>query len=113
MTIIENNTKIPLFAKNVGHFEFFTNEMECERVKQDFSNQVIVFNAIYFNRKMPGKRVTKNITVELLYSELLYNKALPIMNLFQTHNFFRFNFFVFDILIMNFHTMKRFFRCYS
>ena len=29
-----------LFAKNVTHFKFFTNEMECERC-----NQVIVLNA--------------------------------------------------------------------
>ena len=31
--------------KNVGHFGFFANEMECERGKQDFSNKVIVLNA--------------------------------------------------------------------
>ena len=30
--------KMPLFPKNVVHFGFFTNEMECERCKQDFSN---------------------------------------------------------------------------
>ena len=35
-----------LFSKNVMHFEFLTNEMECERGKQDFSNKVIVLNAI-------------------------------------------------------------------
>ena len=37
--------KMPLFPKNVVHFEFFTNEMVCERCKQDFENQVIVLNA--------------------------------------------------------------------
>ena len=36
---------MPLFPKNVVHFGFFTNEMECERAKQDFCNKVIVFNA--------------------------------------------------------------------
>ena len=48
-----------LFPKNVVHFEFFTNEMECERGKQDFSTQMIVFNAeqvsLYFDTKMPKK----------------------------------------------------------
>ena len=35
---------MPLFVKNVVHFEVFTNEMECG--KQDFStrNKVIVLN---------------------------------------------------------------------
>ena len=27
--------KIPLFPKNVVYFGFFTNEMECVRVKQE------------------------------------------------------------------------------
>ena len=27
------------------HFGFFTNEMKCERDKQDFRNKVIVLNA--------------------------------------------------------------------
>ena len=35
---------MPLFPKNVVHFGFFTNEMECERGQQDFSNKVIVLN---------------------------------------------------------------------
>ena len=34
-----------LFPKNVVHFGFFTNEIECERGKQRFSNKVIVLNA--------------------------------------------------------------------
>lgn len=34
---------MPLFPKNVVHFGFFTNEMECERGKQRFINEVIVF----------------------------------------------------------------------
>ena len=36
---------MPLFPKIVVHFGFFTNEMECERSKQDFSNKVIVLTA--------------------------------------------------------------------
>ena len=36
---------MPLFLKNIVHFGFFTNKMECERGKQDFSNKVIVLNA--------------------------------------------------------------------
>ena len=35
---------MPLFPKNVI-FAFFTNKMECERGKQDFSNKVVVLNA--------------------------------------------------------------------
>ena len=36
---------MPLFPKNIMHFGFFfTNEMECERGKQDFSNKVIILN---------------------------------------------------------------------
>ena len=31
--------KIPLFPKNVVHIGFFTNEMECEKGTQDFSNK--------------------------------------------------------------------------
>ena len=45
MRIIKNNKDMPLFPKNVVHFGFFANEMECERGKQDFSYKVIVFNA--------------------------------------------------------------------
>ena len=36
---------MPLFLKNVVYFGVFTNEMECERDKQDCSNKVIVLNA--------------------------------------------------------------------
>ena len=36
--------KMPLFPKNVAHFGFLTNEMKCERGKQDFSNKEIVLN---------------------------------------------------------------------
>ena len=43
--IKKNNKKISLFPKNGEHFGFFTNEMECERGEQDFSNKVIVINA--------------------------------------------------------------------
>ena len=35
---------MPLNAKNVVHFGIFTNEMECERGKQEISNKVIVLN---------------------------------------------------------------------
>ena len=37
--------RMPLFPINVVHFGCFTNEMECERGKQDIINKVIVFNA--------------------------------------------------------------------
>ena len=36
---------MPLFPKNVMHFGFFTNEVECERGKQDFSNKVMILTA--------------------------------------------------------------------
>ena len=55
-------TKNSDISQNV-HFGCFTNEMEYERGKQ-FSNKVIVLNAtsaLYFNTKMPGRRVSKNI----------------------------------------------------
>ena len=45
-------------------FWLFTDEMECERGKQDFSNKVIVHNAtsvLIFQYKNAGKRVSKNI----------------------------------------------------
>ena len=32
----------------IVHFEFFTNEMECERGKEYFGNKVIVLNATSF-----------------------------------------------------------------
>ena len=35
---------MPLFPKNVIHFGVFTNEMECKRGKQDFSNKMIILN---------------------------------------------------------------------
>ena len=41
----DNKKKMTLVPKNVVHFEFFTNEMERERSRQDFSNKVIVVNA--------------------------------------------------------------------
>ena len=34
-----------LFSKNVMHFEFLTNAMECERHTQDFNNKIIILNA--------------------------------------------------------------------
>ena len=34
-----------LYPKNFVNFEFFTNEIECEMGRQDFSNKVIVVNA--------------------------------------------------------------------
>ena len=34
---------MPLFPKNIAHFGVFTNEMEYETDKQDFSNKVIIF----------------------------------------------------------------------
>ena len=36
---------MPLFSKNFKQFGFITNEMECERGKQHFSNKVIFLNA--------------------------------------------------------------------
>ena len=31
--------KIQLFPKNVVHFGFFTNDIDCERGKKDFSKK--------------------------------------------------------------------------
>ena len=39
---------MPLFIKNFVHFGLFTNEMECKRGKQGFSNKVIFLNAASF-----------------------------------------------------------------
>ena len=38
---------MPLLPKNIVNFGLFTNEMECERGKQDLSNKVIVLNATH------------------------------------------------------------------
>ena len=68
---------MPLFPKNVVHFGFFTNEMECERCKQDFSNKVIVLNTTsvqIFDTKSPGKRVSKNI-IQLVYFNYYKGKS--------------------------------------
>ena len=45
MRITEKYQKMPLFPKNVVHFGVFTNDMECEKDKQDFSNKVIILTA--------------------------------------------------------------------
>ena len=42
--IKKNNKKMPLLSKNVVHFGCFTNDVECERGKQDLSNKVIILN---------------------------------------------------------------------
>ena len=64
MKIIKKITKkMPLFPKNVVHFGLFTNEMECERDKQDFNNKVIVLNAtsvLIFQYKNARKTSFKN-----------------------------------------------------
>ena len=55
---------MPLFLKNVVHFGCLTNEMECERGNQDFSNKVIVLMqqvSLYFKTKKPGKRISRNV----------------------------------------------------
>ena len=44
-TCLYSLSKKSLHIENVVHFGFFTNEMECERGKQDFSNKVITPNA--------------------------------------------------------------------
>ena len=54
------------------HFGIFTNEMECEKNLQDFSKQV----SLYFNTKMPGIRVSKNI-IQLVYFNYYKGKSRP------------------------------------
>ena len=51
--IKKKQQKIPLFLKNIVYIGFFTNEMECERAKQEKAKQV----SLYFNTKLPEKRV--------------------------------------------------------
>ena len=68
---------MPLFSKNVVHFGFFTNELECERDKQGFSNIVIVLNTIsvlIFLHKMSGRRVSKN-SIHLVYFNYKFCKG--------------------------------------
>ena len=75
--IKKNNRELPLFPKNVVHFGFFTNEMDCERGKHDLSNKVIVLNAqvsSYFNTKMPEKGLSKNI-IRVVYSNYCKSKS--------------------------------------
>ena len=61
---------MPLLPKNVVYFGFFTNEMECERGKQDFSNRVIVLNAtinyLLFQYKNTRETSFKN-SMQLIY----------------------------------------------
>ena len=47
---------------------FFTNEMECEKGKQDFSNKVIVLNAtsVVIFQYQNARKTTKN-TIQLVY----------------------------------------------
>ena len=49
-----------LFAKNVVHFGFLTNEVECERGKQDFSNNVSLYLKAKNGRKMIFKKILYN-----------------------------------------------------
>ena len=65
-----------LFPKNVSHFGFFSNEMACERDKQDFSNKVIVLNATSFiyQYKNAKKRISKNF-LQLIYFNYYKGKS--------------------------------------
>ena len=63
---------MPLFPKNM-YFGFFTNEMECESCKQDFSNKVIVLNAtsaIIFQYKNDRKTSCKKYYTICLFQLL-------------------------------------------
>ena len=74
---LKKHTKITLFPKNVVNFGFFTNEMECERAKQDlvikwsFLMQQV---SLYLTTKMPGKRVSKNM-IQLAYFNYYKGKS--------------------------------------
>ena len=63
---------MPLLPKNVVHFGFFTNEVECERGKQDCGNKVIIFNAtnvlIFQYKKCQGNK----------FQKILYNWCISI-----------------------------------
>ena len=63
---------MPLFPKNVVHFGIFTNEMECEKGKQD--SFLLQQESLYFSTKMPGKRVSKNI-IQLVYFNYYKGKS--------------------------------------
>ena len=58
-------------SEKIVHFGFFTNEMKCERGKQDFSNKVIVFNAAsvlifeYKKKKIGKTSIKKYYTIGL------------------------------------------------
>ena len=61
---------MPLFPKTV--VRFFTNEMECERGKQDFGNKKIVLNAtsvlIFEHKKFQRNE----------FQKILYNWSISI-----------------------------------
>ena len=55
------------------HFRFFTNEMECEKGKQDFSKKVTVLNAInvlIFQYKNAKKTSFKKYTIGLFQRQI-------------------------------------------
>ena len=77
----EDNKKLTkkyrYFSKNVVHFRVFTNEMECERGKQDFSNKMIVLNAtsvLIFQYKNAKKSSFKNI-IQLVHFNYYKGKS--------------------------------------
>ena len=72
---------MPLFPKNVVHFRFFTNEVECERGKQDFSNKVMVLNAtsvLIFQYKNARKTSLKKYYAIRLFQLLQIQISLKI-----------------------------------
>ena len=78
-----NKKKCRYFPKNFVHFGFFTNTMECERSKQDFTNKVIVLNArsvLIFQQKNARKRVSTNIIQLVVYFNYYKGKFIVIYN---------------------------------
>ena len=59
-------------------FGFFTNEMKCERSKQNFSNKVILLNAtsvLTFEYKKARKTSSKHI-IQLVYFNYYKGKSV-------------------------------------
>ena len=64
----KNNIKMPLFPKNLVHFGFFTNETECKRGKQDFSNETVFLNATSVLIRISIQKCQGNEFQKILYN---------------------------------------------
>ena len=78
--------KMAWFPKNVVHFGFFTNEMECERDKQILVIKwsfLMQPESLYFNTKMSEKWVSINIIQLVSFNYYKVKSAKEIADMFS------------------------------